>query len=126
MARAINPGARIPYILREEQKAKPEDQTKWIRKNLTVSEYTYLMDPHRASQAIPNALHLGLVEAVNFLDEDGQPVILVRDDAARPLVGDTKPWSEDSLSRIHPHHRDEIAGAIIAHAQLKKEAAKNS
>jgi hypothetical protein len=110
------------------------DQTIFEIRQLTASEEAVLdnmigslrdgsMDMRIGDQELA-ALHFGLVGVQNFVDENGAPVVILRD-AKQRKYNLVNPIKEEILSMIPKDVRKELAEAIVGDAQVKAEEAKN-
>jgi hypothetical protein len=124
-----------------ELKVPPEQQTEWELYTLDASEEAYLQD--RIGSMSDDgysvklgtqdllALDLGLKGAANFTNENGDAVILERDQSAAQInAGSIKrrPWRrgfDKGISQIPKDVRSRLAALILKGPKLSEVEAKN-
>lgn len=133
MIEALIPGEPIEFILPEDRKS--EKPTIWLIKQLSIKEEEYLSSLALRStkgknsiaksiEYVKTALHIGLLGAKNFLDKDGKDAKWERLDKSQPVIGNIKPWSEETLVQIEKKYREKIALKVVGH-DLDEAEAKN-
>ena len=129
--RAISRSGVKPYILEKERKLKPEDQTVFNLKFLTVAQEVILKDvSHAYSEGTSEILrvHFGLDSIENLPCDDGSLLKLERDKEAGQLRDESYRWKtsgKNSLEAISSDDITEISNAIKRIGELSEAELKN-
>ena len=132
---AVSPNQTINFVVEDEQKLKPEEQTVFVHSYPSAEQSAYIDD--HGGYSGPNgyivtvgsqnllAIHLCLKEIKNLPDEKGDSIKLERDKTKRKLPAGMFPIKMEVLDRIPKDYRDELSGSIKKGAKLEEEEAKN-
>jgi len=121
------------YILVEDRKLPPEEQTVWKLRSLSYDEHEDLAELRGTASAtgqmvfIQNplrrarrALNLGLLGWENFRGPDGPAELKTKG------MGSSRIILDETMNLIRREDAIEIADAIIEGAQLRESTSKNS
>jgi len=134
--KAVSSKSTFEYVCKCDRELPAAEQTVFELGYLTVEQDAFLDDAlgfvtdagYSVNVGKTNliALHLGLKSIRNFFDENGEQIILKRDETKKSsLPGVGRPWKESILAKIPKPERLEIADAIKAGGKLDEEERKN-
>ncbi len=135
--KAINPKGTWEYIDEIDHDLPENEKTIFVCGYLDTAQREKLDDAIgiqtdegfvvTAGKSNTLALHLGLREIKNLVDDGGNPVELKRDQkkSKNSLPGVGRPWMIESLDRIPKDVRDRLAKAIKEADELTGAEAKN-
>ena len=124
---ALDPKATFEYVLEDDRKLKPEEQTTFTLRGLTVGEEAKVADSMISS--IPGAeelsfrsgthqltvLRYGLRGWSNFGTSDGKQVLF------ESTKSNPRHVTDDCLDRLLPKHRTELVNAILERGSVTEE-----
>lgn len=133
--KAVSPNQTINFVVEDELKLKPEEQTVFVHSHLSAEQAAYIDDNTgyqgndgyvvTMGRASLLALHLCLKEILNFTDEKGKVIKLERDKTKGKLPGGIRPIKMEILDLIPKKYRTEIAESIKKGEHLEEDEAKN-
>jgi hypothetical protein len=134
--KAVSSKSTYDYVCKCDRELPEAEQTVCEMGYLTLEQEAFLDDKlgfvtdsgYSVNLGSSNltALHLGLKGMRNFNDENGEPIVLQRDDTkAKKLPGVGRPWKESQLSKIAKVNRLEMAEVIKNGGEITEEEAKN-
>lgn len=121
---ALDPKATFAYVLEDDRKLPPEEQTTFTLRGLTVAEEAKVADsmissiPGQEELSFRSGTHQltvlrhGLRDWTNFMDGDGKAVAFEKARAHPSFVTD------DCLDRMLPRHRQELVGIILERGSI--------
>lgn len=133
--KAISPNQTINFIVEDELKLKPEEQTVFVHSYLSAEQSSYIDDNtgYQGDQGYVVTmgkaglltLHMCLKEILNFTDEKGKVIKFERDETKRKLPGGIRPIKMEILDLIPKKYRTEIVESIKKSEHLEEEETKN-
>ena len=131
--KAITPKEKWEYVPQCDRNLKKEDQTVFILKPLTAHQHALYDD--NAAQIVDGKymvkhgtqnlmlINFGLESVVNFKDNDGNPIVVERDESR--IYHGVNPLTDSFISRIPRPIVVELTGEIYSGSIVGEQEVKN-
>lgn len=112
--RAADPNSSFDHVFPEDKGLPIEQQTIFPILNVTAQERAFLRNLGDSEGTVTlYAIHLGVGAPRNFFDQKGNPIVFQRDEKAPIILGNKRPWKEESLNYLLPEVQTELRRLVL-------------